>query len=155
MTRDEFRHQTKKLEAHFKWNYSSEALELMYSRLKHYTQDALQDAVHKLMEEEEKLPLIPKVTAALRSIASQPKHKKVSPVVVNCPLCEDTGIRLRRYRKDFAKDFYCVCLAADAIEPKHDWTAEPWASLLAMPPGAKRLEAIRQQAAKIQKEKFA
>jgi hypothetical protein len=121
-----------KLETEFGKQYSRETAGTMFRRLKVYPKRAIDEAIQNLILEEKFFPKYRELHDAVRRVMSSRgwhEIRKESEEKFKCLRCEDTGIQFRRYRKDLAKDFYCLCQAGQEIT-HHDWTEGPWSRAL-------------------------
>lgn len=152
MTYDEFDQQAQRLEANFKGGkkYSIDAKEIMWGRLKLFPVEAMKRATENMIAEEKYLPHYNEIHGALRRVMAGSSHLKMIEDLrgrakrIKCGYCEDTGIRLRKFRKDVAKDFYCACAAANELKGKVEWDTPEWRQVL-MTPAPQRLKAFRDE----------
>lgn len=136
MTPNEFDATVQRLELAFKKKYAAEAKPVMFRRLREFPVKAFSAAVEELILEERFLPPFSKIQEAMRRVSisrswQTPQTQAPAPVY-RCKTCEDSGIKLRRFRADIVRDFYCVCSAADALT-RHDWTQDPWRQSIERP----------------------
>lgn len=125
---------------------TNDALNIMYRRLKDFPFRVLYDAVDDLIIEEKYCPKFRELHGAMCRIMNARGLKipsKEITVLIECGFCQDTGIRLRTFRRDMAKDFYCDCKAAAALEQKHDWTTGIWNLCVTAPTQKERMSFLQ------------
>lgn len=127
MSESEFAELMGKLETEFQKQYSLDTMGVMWHKLRFFPYEAVSCAVENLVMEEKFFPKYREIHGAIKRVMGSrgwKELKKEAVVEFECVYCEDTGIRLRRYRQDMAKDFYCDCETAKNLPKKHEWDTD-------------------------------
>lgn len=135
----DFVSQLARLEKAFARPYGHEQSSLMYSRFRDVPLRAMVVAVDDMIIEERFLPKFREMHATIMKVMGargwkrEAKELSLDPKdLFQCHWCEDSGIRLRCYRRDLIRDFYCACATAKSMK-QHDWTTQPARSAIIVP----------------------
>ncbi len=143
---NDFKSQLERVGRAFNKSYTADTLTVMYRRMKDYPLNVFVQACDDLIAEEKFFPKFREIHGAVSKVMSAKglkiERQHYEGPKYACDTCEDSGIRLRRYRRDLVRDFYCHCETAKKMT-KHDWSSAAWASTIEGHTTADRMTALR------------
>ncbi len=146
MKLNDFEQQLDRVGRSFGKNYTPDTRTVMYRRLKDYPLDVFVQACDDLIAEEKFFPKFREIHGALSKVMAvrgmKLERQHYQGPKFKCESCEDSGIRLRRYRRELIRDFYCHCETAKKMV-KRDWSSAEWASTIEGHTTADRMTALR------------